>query len=83
MFHVYAIHNIDLDKIYIGHTSDLENRIKRHNGLLKNKSKSYTSKNKGEWKLIYSEEFLRREDATKRERQLKSYRGREFVKTKI
>ena len=83
MFYVYAIHNIDLDKIYIGHTGDLENRIDRHNGLLKNKSKSYTSKNKGEWKLIYSEEFVTREEVIKREKQLKSYRGREFVKTKI
>ncbi len=82
IFIVYVIANKN-NKIYIGQTSDLESRLKRHNGLLRNKSKSFTSKNKGEWKLIYKEEFNTRKEAINREKQLKSYRGREFVRNLI
>ncbi len=57
MFDVYAIFNTIKNKIYIGHTSDLKNRIKRHNGILKNKTKSYTYKHQGGWKLVYKETF--------------------------
>jgi len=81
MFNVYAIKNDVSGKIYIGQTSDLEKRLKRHNGVLKNKTKSFTSKNKGGWKLIYKEELNSRGEALIREKQLKSYRGREFIKS--
>jgi len=80
MFHVYVIINQN-DRIYTGYTSDLENRLKRHNGKLKNKSTSYMSKNKGVWKLIYSERFETRIEALKREKQLKSYQGRRFIRS--
>lgn len=83
MFNVYAIKNEISGKIYIGQTFDLENRLKRHNGILKNKLKSFTSKNKGVWKLIYREECNTREEALIREKQLKSYRGREFIKSTL
>ncbi len=56
-------------------------RLKRHNGILKNKLKSFTSKNKGDWKLIYKEEIDTRKKAIKRERQLKSYQGRKFIRS--
>ncbi len=82
IFTVYVIMN-ENNKIYIGQTSDLENRLKRHNGLLRNKAKSFTSKNKGEWKLVYKEDFSTRKEAMGREKQLKSCRGREFIKNKI
>ena len=83
MFSVYAIENKEKGKIYIGQTSNLESRLKRHNGILKNKSKSFTSKNKGDWKLAYKEEFNTREEAIQREKQLKSYQGRKFIRDRI
>jgi len=83
MFTAYTIYNTALDKIYIGYTSDLENRLKQHNGILKNKTSSFTSKNKGSWVLIYKEIFATRKEALKREKELKSYRGREFVRKLI
>ena len=79
MFTTYAIMN-ECDRIYIGHTSDLEARLKRHNGLLKNKARSYMGRNKGMWKLVYKEEFNTRRDAIEREKQLKSYQGRNFIR---
>lgn len=80
MFFIYAIYNKERDKIYIGHTSNLEERLKRHNGLLKNKAKSFTSKNSGFWRLIYKESFDTRKEAMIREKELKSFKGREFIR---
>ncbi len=37
----------------------------------------------GQWDLIYKEEFESRSDAIAREKQLKSHRGREFLKNLI
>lgn len=79
-FTVYVIKSENTGKIYIGQTSDYENRIQRHNGLLPVDKKSFTYKNIGPWKLIYKEEYSTREEAIKREKELKSYRGREFIK---
>ena len=49
----------------------------------RHKKKSFTSKNDGLWVLVYKEEFKTRSEAVKREKQLKSSRGREFIKNLI
>ncbi len=46
-------------------------------------ARSYISRFDGEWSLIYKEEAVDRNSAIKREKQLKSYRGREFIKNLI
>ncbi|MEI6288596.1 MAG: GIY-YIG nuclease family protein [bacterium] len=79
-YSVYALNNGN-SKIYIGYTSDLEKRIKRHNQELPNKKTSFTSKNGGHWLLFYKEEFDIKEEAIKREKELKSYQGRKFLKS--
>ena len=83
MFSVYAIYNKIRNKIYIGHTSDLDNRLKRHNKILPNKLKSFTSKNNGLWELIHREDFDTRKMAIIREQELKSYQGRRFIRSLI
>ena len=83
MFKVYVIYNRLRDKIYIGYTSNLEKRILRHNGVLKNKNTSFTSINSGNWEIVYSESYKTRDLAKKREKQLKGYRGRKFIREKI
>jgi len=80
MYIVYAIFNRDADKIYIGQTMDIHERLQQHN---EHTLKGYTSRFEGEWSLIYTESVATRSEALKREKQLKSYRGREFVKTHI
>jgi putative endonuclease len=80
MFYSYVLKNQQNGKIYIGQTCNLDERLKRHNGILKNRSTSYTSKNKGIWEIIYNEFFETRKEAVKREKELKSYKGREFIK---
>ncbi len=79
MFWVYVIIN-NKDKIYIGQTSNLENRLNRHNGFLSNKKTSYTSKNKGLWKIIYQEKYFTRKEALLREKYLKSHVGRQLIR---
>jgi len=83
VYSVYAIYNKERDKIYIGHISDLEKRVARHNGILKNKSTSFTSRNFGTWKVVHSEKFETREEAQKREKELKNPRGRKFIRNLI
>ena len=83
MFEAYSLYNADRDKLYIGHTSNIRKRIKRHNGLLKSKSSSFTRRNSGTWDLVYSEKFKTREEAKVREKQLKSYQGRKFIRNII
>jgi len=83
MFYVYTIYNSIRDKIYIGQTADLDEGLKRHNKISKNKSTSFTSKNSGNWKLIYKEEFKTRQEVIKREKELKSFQGRKFIKNLI
>lgn len=76
--YVYAVYNRKNKKTYIGQTEDLEERLKLHNR--KTFVGSYTSRFDGNWELIYKEHVKTREEALIREKQLKSYRGREFVK---
>ena len=79
MFVVYVIKN-DLGKIYIGQTGDLDTRLLRHNGILRSKSRSYTRINKGVWKVVYQEVYRTRQEALKREKYLKSHRGRDWLR---
>ncbi len=80
MYHIYAIYNKNVDKFYIGQTEDLERRLQEHN--LK-AFRGYTSRFDGMWSVIYSEEVKTRSSALKREKQLKSYQGRKFIKLHI
>ena len=81
MYFVYAIYNRNNNKIYIGQTEDLDQRLQLHkNKIFKG---SYTAKIDGDWELIYKEEVSDRSEALRREKQLKSFRGREFIKKHI
>lgn len=80
MYFVYAIYNKKSDKIYIGQTSDLHKRLSEHQAK---KGNHFTAKFDGVWELIYEEEVQTRSEALLREKQLKSYRGREYIKQYI
>ncbi len=81
MFYVYAIYNRKHNKIYIGQTNDLISRLELHNnGKFKG---SYTARFDGIWESIYNEEVEDRKAALVREKQLKTYKGRQFLKQYI
>jgi len=81
MFWVYAIYNRKHNKIYIGQTENLEERIRLHDEKLF--KSSYTARFDGKWELIYQEGLTTRKETLVREKQLKSFRGREYIKTYI
>ncbi len=80
MYTVYAIYNKEVKKFYIGQTVNLEARLEQHN---QKTFKGYTSRFDGLWSLTYSEKTDSRFEAMSREKQLKSFRGREFIKLHI
>lgn len=81
MYSVYAIFNSKHQKIYVGQTKDLKGRLKLHQEhVFKN---SYTSRFNGRWRLFYTEKFETRKEALIREKELKSYQGRVFIKKLI
>ena len=71
---VYIIKN-QAGILYKGITKDIDRRIDIHN----NGSNRWTT-GKGPWKLVYCEEVSSRGEAMKREKFLKSGKGREFLK---
>jgi putative endonuclease len=74
LYVVYFLYSEKFNKIYIGFTSDLINRFASHNGLA---TKGYTIKFRP-WKVAYLEFFDDKNEAMKREKKLKSSRGRDF-----
>ncbi|MDD5721209.1 MAG: GIY-YIG nuclease family protein [Candidatus Pacebacteria bacterium] len=79
-YYVYVIYNHRNNKIYIGQTINLVKRLKQHND---SSFKKFTSRYSGEWVLVHKESLASRSEAVVREKQLKSYQGRKFIKSKI
>jgi putative endonuclease len=79
MYIVYALYSENFDKIYIGMTSNIEERFKSHNEL---STKGWT-KNFRPWKIIYQEECKNKIEALQREKQLKGAAGRLFIRSLI
>jgi putative endonuclease len=79
MYFVYGLYSPGYKKIYIGFTSDLERRLFFHNNPI---NRGYTSRFRP-WIVIYSEVQPYKRAAMRREKQLKSAKGRLFIKTFI
>jgi len=75
MFTVYVLYSEVHDKIYVGFTSNLSQRLLSHNEL---GTKGWTIKFRP-WKLVYKEEFQLKGEAMQREKELKSAKGRSFI----
>lgn len=78
MFYVYILQSIKDDKLYIGYSADLKERISSHiKGLVP------STKNRRPVVLIYYEAYRSEKDARTREIFLKTGQGREFVNKNI
>jgi putative endonuclease len=76
MFFVYVLRNRETGRHYTGHSSDVTQRVGQHNsGVTK------STKNRGTWLLVHQEAFATRAEAMRREKYLKSGKGREELKT--
>ncbi|MEK7508767.1 MAG: GIY-YIG nuclease family protein [Patescibacteria group bacterium] len=75
MYYVYVLLSQKDNKLYTGYTNNLRRRFSEHND-----GKSESTKNRRPFSLIYYEAFLHQQDATAREKFLKTEWGRKFLK---
>ncbi|MDP9231027.1 MAG: GIY-YIG nuclease family protein [Bacteroidota bacterium] len=75
MFTVYVLYSKAFNKIYIGFTSNFTERMKSHNELA---TKGWSIKFRP-WKTLHTEIFENKTNAMRREKELKSAKGREWI----
>ena len=74
MFFVYVLRSRSSGDFYTGHSGNLLKRVEEHNSGL-----SPSTKNRGPWDLVHHESFATRAGAMRRERELKTGKGRDEV----
>lgn len=74
MFYVYILQSEIKNRLYIGKTADLKRRLKEHNSGQNVSTKSYMP-----WKLILYEAYIKRSDASRREKYLKTTQGHQAI----
>ena len=75
-YKVYAIRSVIRNYIYVGHTNNIERRLREHNSGKTKSIRPFIP-----FKLIYIEDCEDRMEAIKREKYLKSGIGKEFLKS--
>jgi putative endonuclease len=78
IYTVYILYSRDYNKIYIGYTSNLIERMKSHNFLGHGWTKPFRP-----WIVIHCEYFEEKKDAIMREKALKSGKGREWIHNEL
>lgn len=78
VYYTYVLQSVKDTNFYTGFTKNLKLRFEQHNkGLVE------SSKDRKPFNLIYYEACLDRNDAIKREKYLKSYHGKMFLKRRL
>ena len=78
MFYVYVLKSLINKDIYIGYSEDLRNRFKLHNMGRVASSKPYRP-----WVLVYYEAYRVKNDATRREAELKIHAAKNKLREQI
>ena len=76
MFFVYILYSASFNRIYVGQTKNIENRLESHNSGNVISTKHYKP-----WTMIHSEQFATRSEAMNREKELKTSVGRRWIRT--
>ena len=78
MQYVYILHSTRDGDLYTGYTKDLKQRFEQHQkGLVA------STKDRRPLELIYYEACLEQDDATRREKYLKTYKGKMFLRNRL
>ncbi len=78
MYYTYILQSLEDGRFYTGFTEDLKLRFEQHNkGLVE------STRSRRPLKLVYYEACLDRNDATRREKYLKTYHGKMFIKGRL
>ena len=77
-YYTYVLLSQKDNKFYTGYTSDLKRRFEEHNnGLVA------STKDRRPLVLVYFEACLNQQDATHREKYLKSFHGKMFIRNRL
>ncbi|MDD2646577.1 MAG: GIY-YIG nuclease family protein [Patescibacteria group bacterium] len=74
VFFTYVLRSLKDDYAYVGYTDNLKKRLEEHQ-----KGKSFATRLRRPFKLIYFEACLNEQDAKQREKYLKTTNGRRFL----
>ena len=77
-YYTYVLQSEIDNNFYVGFTKDLKLRFEQHN-----KGQVESTKHRRPFKLIYYEACLSQDDATRREKYLKSHLGRQFLHKRL
>lgn len=77
-YYIYILQFKNKKELYKGYTKNLKLRLEKHK-----QGRVESTRNKGAFKLIYFEGCLNQQDATHREKYLKTYLGRMFLKNRL
>ncbi len=78
MYFVYILYSPDIDKYYIGSTENLTSRLAKH----LSQHSGFTGKAK-DWIMVYCEQLLTKNDALKRETEIKKWKSRKMIEQLI
>ena len=78
MHYLYILFSASLNKYYIGHTSNLEERLQKH----LSDHNGFTAKAK-DWTIVYTETFGEKQSAAVREKQIKLWKSRKMIEKLI
>ena len=78
MYYTYVLLSTKDNKFYTGYTKNLKLRFELHQ-----KGQVESTKDRRPLKLIYYEACLNQQDATHREKYLKTYLGKMFLKNRL
>ena len=78
MYHTYILFSRIRDKYYVGSTSELKERLRKHNS----NHKGFTG-GIGDWDYVYTAKFETKNEALKYERQIKKWKSRKMIETLI
>ncbi len=77
-YYIYVLKSYKDNKFYVGYTEDLKSRFEQHT-----KGRVISTKERRPLELIYSEACLDKKDAMHREKYLKTYHGKLFLRNRL
>ncbi len=73
-YSVYILRSKSTGQYYVGHTNDLEDRLRRHN-----EGRSQVTRNRGPWRLVHHEEYATKQAAVASERAIEYQKSRSYI----
>jgi len=77
-YYIYILQSEKDNLFYAGYTNNLKERVKQHN-----EGKVNSTKNRMPLKIVYFEGCLNQQDATHREKYLKTSWGKRYIKGRL